>query len=150
MSRYGKFFASVLITLIALPVSAAGDASTSPLPTTGLYATFNVGTEVFHASITNPASMSDAILLWRGMSTKKIPSGRLSCTAANWNAPWHWHLIPSTVVFSHYAIEVCDGAPSDVERGCPAFGMGSYCPWNASMVQLRDCRFDRRCPLVPR
>lgn len=126
---------------------------TGILPSGGVYATFHVGNEVFHASITNPTSINDAIALWRGKSNKKIPVGKLSCTAAAWNAPWHWQQVPSTVTFSTHAIEVCDGIPSYVEAHCAGFGIGYYCPWNAKMVELRDCRSSTGtniCPLVPK
>lgn len=138
-----------LAVLLLSPSTHATHTSPS-LPSSGVYATFSAGNEVFHTSITNTAAINDAIALWRGQSTKRIPVGRLSCTAAGWNAPWHWHQVPSSVTFANYAVEVCDGLPSHVERGCLGFGMGYYCPWNAQMLQLRDCRRDRRCPLVPR
>jgi hypothetical protein len=139
---------------------AASDASPSPadsggpgcgtFPTAGVYATFSDGGDVFHVSITNPAGIQSALGLWHGTSTAKIPDGVLKCQQATWNCPWHWQLDPATVDFADLTTEVCDGRPTDVESGCASFGGGRYCPWSVTLTELRDCRTDASCPLVPK
>lgn len=120
------------------------------LPTSGLLATFRVGTETFSQQITAPTAMADAIALWRGKSNKRIPTGALECACIGWNCSYRFRMKPETVQFASTTIELCDGTPSYVNANCPTFGGGSYCPWAAQLVSLRDCRTNRTCPAVPR
>jgi hypothetical protein len=120
------------------------------LPNSGVYATFRSGTDVFHVWITKPSGITHAIDLWKGQSTAKIPAGSLDCTAATFNCPWTWRMKPDTVDFADFTIELCDGLPSYVEAHCNTFANGTYCPWNAELTELRDCRTDPSCPMVPR
>jgi hypothetical protein len=120
-------------------------------PSSGLYATFRVASaEVFYAWITSTTGISEAIALWRGQSMARIPVGKLDCTTGMYNCGWTWRLKPDTVGFAEVTIEVCDGRPSYVEAHCSTFGGGSYCPWGAELIALRDCRTDPSCPAVPR
>jgi len=131
------------------PVDAA--APCGSLPTSGLYATFRVGSsEVFYAWITNTAGIAEAIALWRGQSMARIPVGKLDCTNGTYNCGWSWRMIPDTISFAEVTVEVCDGRPSYVEAHCSTFGGGSYCPWSAEFIALRDCRTDAACPSVAR
>jgi hypothetical protein len=115
----------------------------------GLYATFKVGEEQFHASITNPDGMAEARALWAGTSNARIPNAPLICSPEDWNSPWSWHMDPESLRFAEAAIEVCDGTPSYVEANCATFGVGRYCPWGAEMTELRDCGVSLKCPAVP-
>jgi len=119
------------------------------LPCSGLYAKFGVIDEFFHVSITNPAGIEQAIALWEGRSQATIPVGTLVCKPIAWNSPWSWYLEPTTLEFGEAAVEVCDGRPSYVEADCSAFGP-TYCPWAAVLVELRDCRTNPDCPVMPR
>jgi hypothetical protein len=116
----------------------------------GLLATFQVGSESYAQEITSPSGIDDAIALWQGKSTKHIPNGALRCGCSGWNCAWNFYVEPSTVEFSTGAIELCDGTPSYVDANCGTFGGGTYCPWSAILVELRDCRVSVTCPLVPR
>jgi len=116
----------------------------------GVYATFQVAEDRFHAWITDPAAIEQAIALWEGQSTATFPAGRLVCAAVSWNCPWSWHIDPNELRFVETAVELCDGRPSLVEASCPNFGGGTYCPWAAQLVELRDCRSDTSCPALPR
>ncbi|AKT40782.1 hypothetical protein [Chondromyces crocatus] len=121
------------------------------LPTDGLYATFVItGEQTYHASITNPDGVQEALALWAGEATASIPIGNLVCEPAPWNCGWSWHQDPATVRLAEMTIELCDGTPRLVEAGCADFGGGQFCPWLAELTQLRDCRTDTACPLVPR
>jgi hypothetical protein len=55
------------------------------------------------------------------------------------NVGWSWHIDPSSVVFSHSAIEVCDGLPSSVERH--EITSPYYCPWSALIKSLEPATF---------
>lgn len=119
-------------------------------PSGGVYAAFRVTNEYFYASITDPTGIDQAIALWHGQSSAKIPIGNLVCQPVDWNCGWSWHLDPASVRFAEIATEVCDGRPSFVERNCSGFGAGRFCPWAAVLVELRDCRSDPSCPVMPR
>jgi hypothetical protein len=103
---------------------------------------------MFHASITNAAGIAGALALWHGTSTAAIPDATLICTPAGYNCPWHWQMDPATIAFADVTTEVCDGTPSYVEANCASFGGGRYCPWAATMTELRDCRTDASCPAI--
>lgn len=120
------------------------------LPVGGLYATFQVGTEIFQQQITSPAGIAGALALWNGTSSARIPIGTLACQCTGWNCEWDFHMNPESITFSRSAIEVCDGVPSYVNSHCSEFGFGSYCPWFAELIALRDCRTNPLCPAVPK
>jgi hypothetical protein len=137
------------------PATAASEAALSKcsgcsLPVGGLYATFRVTTETFKQHITSAAGISGALAAWRGTSRATIPVGTLSCQCTGWNCDWDFHMDPASITFTRAAIEVCDGIPSYVNSHCKDFGFGSYCPWLAQMIELRDCRIDPSCPVVPK
>ena len=54
--------------------------------------------------------------------------------SAGVNAPWSWHIDPSTLEFADQTIEVCDGLPSYVEDGTVTSDY--YCPWSAKIVSI--------------
>jgi hypothetical protein len=130
------------------PPSDAGPCS--PLPTAGVYATFRVVSDVFRASITNPTGIDQALALWRGQSQAKIPTGQLECGEGTYNCGWSWRMTPASITFAEITIEVCDATPSYVQSNCASFPNGSYCPWSAELIELRDCRTQAACPVVPR
>jgi len=125
-------------------------AACSPLPTSGVYATFRVVSDVFRASITNTTGIDQALALWQGQSQAKIPVGQLECGNGAYNCGWSWSMSPSTITFAELTIEVCDATPSYVQGNCSSFPNGRYCPWSAELIELRDCRTQATCPLVPR
>lgn len=126
-----------------------GGGAACPLPDEGLYATFSVNGELFRAKLTGNMAIDRAIALWRGTSNASIPNGELVCEPSPWNCGYGFHLEPGTIEFAEVTIEVCDGAPSFVDANCEDF-VDRYCPWGAELVQLRDCRQNPACPVVPR
>lgn len=66
---------------------------------------------------------------------RRFPIGALKSGDGGFNAPWTWHLDPSSVRFVEAAIEVCDGRPSYVEAHQSEFER--YCPWGARVVGRR-------------
>jgi hypothetical protein len=138
--------------IIAADAAVSGDATVGAA-TGGVYATFEtVDGARFSAWVQRHGAVRDAIRTWRRRLTM-IPIGELSCTT-EWNTGWSWHLEDTR--FAELAIELCDGLPSHVEEThpCTDYGAGQYCPWSASMVELRDCRSSTAdppaCPPMPR
>jgi hypothetical protein len=129
------------------PPSDAG--ACSALPTAGVYATFRVVSDVFHASITNPSGIDQALALWHGQSQAKIPVGQLECNNGTYNCGWTWRMSPASITFAEVTIEVCDATPSYVQGNCASFPNATYCPWSAELIELRDCRTQTSCPAVP-
>ncbi|HVY46211.1 MAG TPA: hypothetical protein VHB21_10045 [Minicystis sp.] len=126
-----------------------GGAAACAAPSTGLWATFDVGGESFSSEIDAPAGVEQAVDLWQRRSSASIPNGELVCAEAPYNCAWSFHQDPATIGFADVTTEVCDGLPSYVDAHCAAFGK-YYCPWGAKLVALRDCRTDPACPAVPR
>ncbi len=50
------------------------------------------------------------------------------------NVGYSWHIDPATIEFADTTTEVCDGRPSDVEKG--AITADYYCPWSAKVVAI--------------
>ncbi len=133
--------------------------------TGGVYASFDVGGEPFAIWVTNATGVKQVIQMWQGRQPNRHPSGKLVCTspsssataandATEYNAPWSWHVDGATVTFASTSIELCDGRPSFVEASpCAAFANGTYCPWSAKLIGLRDCRTSSElppnCPPMP-
>jgi hypothetical protein len=63
-----------------------------------------------------------------------IPNGRVVRGESDVNVGYSWHIDPASVEFADAATEVCDGRPSDVEKG--TITSEWYCPWSAQVVAI--------------
>jgi len=52
------------------------------------------------------------------------------------DAPWSWHINPESLEFVDLTTEVCDGLPEYLADG--TFTSDVYCPWSATVVDLRE------------
>ena len=151
----------VASSLVACGVVAGGepletstaDALLDPTSTTGgVFATFEVADERFSIWLKGDGAR-DAIKLWKGRISGVHPSGPIVCST-EWNSPWSWHLDGKNTQLAEVSIELCDGRPSDVEATGCGFANGRFCPWQATLVELRDCRAvsvaPPSCPPMPR
>jgi hypothetical protein len=159
---YGALALIVLITSFALAAAASAlagqhtavavkqsGAVKPPKPVNaralrgGVLATFDVHGEVFRVWVTNPQTIDQLFALQQG-STAAIPIGRVlrGPGRAAHNAPWGWHFDPDRFGLADFTIELCDARPSYVEENLKYFvkTVGSYCPWGAVLVDLRDFR----------
>ena len=96
--------------------------------------TFQVAGEQFRVQL-NSKDQVDAARRAQQGGAARIPNGRIILGTSE-NAGWSWHL--EDVAFAEVTIELCDGRPSDVERGGVQFGGGRFCPWNASIVSIGE------------
>jgi hypothetical protein len=129
------------------------------LPQGGLYATFRMAPsadrseEEFRVSLMSSEGISSAVDAWQGRTAATIPAGLLVCMPAEWNCGWVWHFDPATVRVVEVAMELCDARlPRDAAE-CQWIvdnAGGQFCPWGAQLVDLRDCRDDASCPVMPR
>ncbi|MDQ4102053.1 MAG: hypothetical protein M3115_07715 [Thermoproteota archaeon] len=64
--------------------------------------------------------------------------GRLVIGNGGFNSPWSWHLDPDDVTMAEFAIELCDGTPSEVERNLPywTFQVETFCPWSSKVIDM--------------
>jgi hypothetical protein len=64
--------------------------------------------------------------------------GRLVIGNGGFNSPWSWHLDPEHVTMAEFAIELCDGTPSEVEHNLPywLFQVETFCPWSSKVIEI--------------
>ena len=72
--------------------------------------------------------------LMAGSEEGRIPVGTIVRDDPGVNAPWSWHIDPTTLEFADQTIEVCDGLPEYVEDG--TLTSNTYCPWSAVPIKL--------------
>ena len=118
--------------LLLLAAGHAGCENSPTAPSARALVTLQVGGEQFRVQL-NGKDQVDAARRAQQGGAARIPSGRIMPGTSE-NAGWSWHL--EDLAFVEVAIELCDGRPSDVERGGAQFGGGRFCPWNASIVSI--------------
>lgn len=110
----------------------------------GVLATFEVSGDEFRVWTDDTETIEQLLALEAGESQANIPNGRLveGPGRGDHNAPWSWHLDPDEVAMAEVTVEVCDGRPSFVEEDLTYWleQVGSFCPWNAELIELQDFR----------
>ena len=120
--------------MLFLAAGHAGCADSPTAPSGRALVTLQVGAEQFRVQL-NGKDQVDAARRAQQGGTARIPNGRIIAGTSE-NVGWSWHL--EDVAFVEVSIELCDGRPSDVERGGAQFGGGRFCPWNASVVSILE------------
>ena len=126
------------VVLVAAACSGAGDASPSASPAAAgpVVVTFEVaGGEQFRVLLTDPADIAIANRLVAGEDAPSIPNGRVLRGVTGVNDGFTWSLDPDDFEFADVTIEVCDGIPSDVEKGLVT--SDHYCPWSAVIADIQ-------------
>ena len=126
-----RMAAALLLLLAAGP--AGCDSPTTPSADRALV-TFQVSGEQFRVQL-NTKDQVDAARRAQQGGAARIPNGRI-VTGTRENANWSWHL--EDVAFAELTIELCDGRPSDVERGGVQYRRRPLLPLG------REHRLDRR------
>lgn len=123
---------SVVVAVVAVGL-LAGCTSAHPALKHPI-ATFQVaGEESYKIELITPALVKHAEQLLRGEHVAAIPLGRVVRTQGI-NAPWSWHIDPTTLEFADVTIQVCDGLPSYVEDHTVT--SPDYCPWSARVIRI--------------
>ncbi len=92
--------------------------------------------ETFKVELITQELIDNAQLLLDGEEAPSIPVGTVVRGDPDGvNAPWTWHIDPTTVEFADVTTEVCDGLPSDVEDDLITSPL--YCPWSAKVIDLQ-------------
>jgi len=139
-----------LVAAAALMVAVSGCATVAPtpdpssttpasgeLPTAPAVVTFEVADQgSYSIELLTDELVAHAAELQSGGEDGRIPSGTIVRDGdGGVNAPWSWHVDPSTLEFVDMTTEVCDGLPEYVEDG--SLTSDVYCPWSATVVDLK-------------
>jgi hypothetical protein len=134
----GRFVAMRAIRIAAGVALAAGAvlALTSCVPTGPTVATFEVagGPQTYKIELDTPELIQHVKDLMAGSSAGRIPNGKVDRSGGGVNAPWSWHIDPSTLEFADNTIEVCGGLPEYVADH--TITSDYYCPWSAKAIKL--------------
>ncbi len=120
----------------ALAVLVAGGlAGCAPQPQAQHVATFQVaGDQTYKIALDTPELVKHAEELLAGKEVPAIPVGKIVRGSSSVNAPWSWHIDPSTLHFADFTTEVCDGLPSYVEDR--TLTSDTYCSWAATVIAV--------------
>jgi hypothetical protein len=120
------------VVAAALGTVTAGCAGSSPaVPSV---ATFEIEGQRFAIELITPELVTHAEQLLAGEDVASIPVGRIVRDDPSVNAPWSWHIDPTTLEFADVTTEVCDGLPEYVEDG--TLTSDFFCPWLAKVVSV--------------
>ena len=103
----------------------------------GVIVTFRVANaEQYKIRLTDPTDIEVARKLLDGKEGPRIPNGAVIRGSADVNIGYSWHIDPDTVEFADVTTEICDGLPSDVEKGL--ITSDHYCPWSAKVIAIDE------------
>lgn len=127
--------AAVLTTFLVACGDDSGDGDSTPHAIATFQVTEEHG-ETFKVELITQELIDNAQLLLDGEEAPSIPLGTVVRGDPDGvNAPWTWHIDPTTVEFADVTTEVCDGLPSDVEQDIITSPL--YCPWAAKVIDLQ-------------
>ena len=120
------------LVLVTAAIATLGLAGCAPQPTV---ATFQVaGDQTYRIQLVTQEQIDHVKALLAGSEEGRIPNGKVVRDDPSVNAPWSWHIDPTTLEFADNTIEVCDGLPEYVEDGIVTSDY--YCPWSAVAIKL--------------
>jgi hypothetical protein len=125
-----KLYRSPIWLLLLLILAACGSNAEE-----GVIVTFLVaGQEEYRIQLTDPDDIETARKLLAGEEAPKIPNGLTIHYDPGVNEGYSWYFDPKVFEFADFTTEVCDGLPSDVERGILTYDY--YCPWAAEVIAI--------------
>jgi hypothetical protein len=135
VQRFVTFVLAVWLSGLLAACGGTTAPTQPPAASTGVVVTLRVaGAEEYRIRLTDPDDIAKAQKLLVGEAAPRIPNGRVVRGTPDINAGYSWHIDPASVEFADVATEVCDGRPSDVERGL--ISSDRYCPWSARVVAI--------------
>lgn len=125
----------ILFTLAWL--TACGESAIATPQKEGVVVTFRVAdVEEYKIRLTDPADIEIARKLLAGEEAPSIPNGVVVRGDPDVNTGYTWYIDPESVEFADLTVEVCDGLPSDVEKGI--ITSDRYCPWSAEVIAIDE------------
>jgi hypothetical protein len=93
--------------------------------------------DIFMVYATDPEAIQLLTDNYHGLNNMFV-LGRLVIGNGGFNSPWSWHLDPDHVTMAEFAIELCDGTPSEVEHNLPywLFQVETFCPWSSKVIDI--------------
>ena len=99
--------------------------------------TFRVAdVEEYRIRLTDTADIEIARKLLAGEEAPRIPNGVVVRGDPDVNVGYTWHIDLESVEFADFTMEVCDGLPSDVEKGI--ITSDRYCPWSTEVIAIDE------------
>ena len=133
----GPLFRLTLILCVLAGLTAGENSAIATPQREGVVATFRVAdVEEYRIRLTDPADIEIARKLLAGEEAPRIPNGRVVRGDPDVNVGYTWHIDPESVEFADFTMEVCDGLPSDVEKGI--ITSDRYCPWSAKVIAIDE------------
>lgn len=132
-----RLFRLSLILCTLTWLAACGESSIATPQKEGVVVTFRVAdVEEYRIRLTDPADIEIARKLLAGEEAPRIPNGVVVRGDPDVNVGYTWHIDPESVEFADFTVEVCDGLPSDVEKGI--ITSDRYCPWSAEVIAIDE------------
>lgn len=120
-----------VLAITAMAVTLAGCGPSGPTVATIRVA----GDQTYKVELATPELIQHAQDLMNGTTEEgRIPVGLIVRDSPSVNAPWSWHIDPSSLEFADAATEVCDGLPEYVEDG--TLTSDYYCPWSTEIIAI--------------
>ena len=133
----GTLFRLILILFSLAWLTACAGSATEVPQKEGVVVTFRVADgEEYKIRLTDPADIEIARKLLAGEEAPRIPNGVVVRGDPDVNVGYIWHIDPESVEFADITVEVCDGLPSDVEKGI--ITSDRYCPWSAEVIAIDE------------
>ena len=133
----GTLFRLTLILFSLAWLTACAGSATEVPQKEGVVVTFRVAdVEEYRIRLTDPADIEIARKLLAGEEAPRIPNGVVVRGDPDVNVGYTWHIDPESVEFADITVEVCDGLPSDVEKGI--ITSDRYCPWSAEVIAIDE------------
>ena len=133
----GTLFRLTLILFSLAWLTACAGSATEVPQNEGVIVTFRVAdVEEYKIRLTDPADIEIARKLLAGEEAPRIPNGVVVRGDPDVNVGYTWHIDPESVEFADFTMEVCDGLPSDVEKGI--ITSDRYCPWCAEVIAIDE------------
>ena len=127
---------TLILFSLAWLTACAGSATEVPQKE-GVIVTFRVAdVEEYKIRLTDPADIGIARKLLAGEEAPRIPNGVVVRGDPDVNVGYTWHIDPESVEFADFTMEVCDGLPSDVEKGI--ITSDRYWPWSAEVIAIDE------------
>jgi hypothetical protein len=87
----------------------------------------------------NESAIADARVELNKTESFRIISGVIQAQPVGWNPGWSYHLLPSSISFADFFMEVCDASAPYVEENLAdvggAFLPGNFwCPWGTRVL----------------
>ena len=133
----GTLFRLTLILFSLAWLTACAGSATEVPQKEGVVVTFRVAdVEEYRIRLTDPADIEIARKLLAGEEAPRIPNGVVVRGDPDVNVGYTWHINPESVEFADFTMEVCDGLPSDVEKGI--ITSDRYCPWSTEVIAIDE------------